>query len=218
MTIDLLYEKMGRYRTTIILLVVDILVSFLYAFKGIGLIYFLRFVSGYAACSWSLVAPLMIKENLPQSYKNIYGSSFGIFLTLGVLISFISGNENTVDHWRLVFMLPLLIELPKFILFVSIFKMRSPNYLYNIYSNDMVKTEEILEKNYSYLYDKEASKEHAFAFIKEKERLSGEKKVGFKELVSKYYRIQFGLVITLNILNQMTGINFLILYSSNIFE
>ena len=47
---------------------------------GILLLYFLRFVIGWVCCTYTFVAPLIIKENIPMRFKEFLGLCFYIFI------------------------------------------------------------------------------------------------------------------------------------------
>ena len=212
-------ELIGRYKSLIGLTILGILSTSCCWIKNLYLLYFLRCVNGWISCSWTFVAPLIIKENIPVKFKNFLGLFFYIFLTLGILIAYSFDSVYFALKWRYVIAIPLLTEIPKLFLYGFLYRMESPVWISNKFFDDKKILKEKLQKNYLYLYNETNSEKMANHFIDERDRIEGEKQtVTFSELFSKQFRKQFFLGIFLNFLNQMTGINFLIFYSTKIFE
>ena len=206
-----IYEKFGRYRSLIGALTAEMVIMSLMSIKSLELLYILRFFHGFVGCFWTLLAPLMIKENLPFQIANKVNPLFYAFLTGGILIGYCFGSPTAAQYWRLVLMFPMIIEIPKLLLFIFIYHMESPIWL-------LQKFPERVEANYSLLYDDTSASK-----LKNSEETlesKDQKDVGvsFSDLFKPAYRLQLFLGILLNSLNQLTGINFIVLYSQEIFE
>lgn len=204
------YEKYGRWKTLIALLVSEIVILLLMGIASIELLFVLRFVEGFIGCYWTLVAPLMIKENLPFHIANRVAPLFYVFLTGFILIGYCFGSEWSGQHWRFVLMYPLLIEIPKLYVFYHIYKMESPIWLYN-------NQRELVRENFKFLYEKESAEKLTEELGKVAES-THTTSISFGQLLSAEYLVQFFLGSLLNVMNQMTGVNFLIFYSTRVFQ
>jgi SP family sugar:H+ symporter-like MFS transporter len=215
LTASFIYEALGRYKALLLLSVAKIGLMCLFLIQSLNALYVGRFLGGYIGCFSTFIAPLMMKENLPLRYAGTISACFYIFLTGGILISYGFGTPGAADNWRLVFGGPLLYEVPVFLLYLFVFKMESPK---SIYSKSIDLKNDLYE-NYLYMYTEQAAKEEASNFVEEMNQMaSTSSEVGFRDLFGKQYRLQFLLGFFLNLLNQLTGINFLVLYSKTIFE
>jgi len=50
-----------------------------------------------------MIAPLILKENLPEKYANFFGTIFYMFLTGGILIANTLYFDTAIENWYLVF-------------------------------------------------------------------------------------------------------------------
>lgn len=207
---SIFYQTFGRFRTVIGIFVCEIIVLSLMGMTSLTLLYILRFCHGFIGCMWTLLAPLMIKENLPFSIANKVNPLFYCFLTGSIMLGYCFGSEFWGDHWKYVLMGPLAVEVPKLLLFLLIFKMESPVWLSD-------HRPDYIEKNFELLYEPESASKLATA-TREKTLMSESKTAGLSDMCQKEYRLQFFIATMLNLLNQVTGINFLVFYSKKIFE
>ena len=102
----------------------------MYLIPNMYVLYFCRFFHGFLSCSYSFIAILMITENLPRKIAKIWSPAFYIFLTLGILMSYIFSSERAAHLWRLIFCLPLLLDVPRLIFLLKVYRMESPIWLY----------------------------------------------------------------------------------------
>lgn len=102
----------------------------MYLIPNIYILYFCRLFHGYLSCSYSFISILMISEILPKNISKIWNPAFYIFLTLGILMSYLFSSENAAHLWRLVFCMPLLLDIPRLILLLKIYRIESPIWLY----------------------------------------------------------------------------------------
>ena len=210
------YERIGRYKTTLLLLLFEI-TTILYSLQvSLQVLYLARFFHGYLTVSWTFVGPLMIKEIVPEQYRKVFGLTFYIFLTLGLLTSFGFGFDSAGLYWKQVFTLPLYFDIPKFLMFLFCFKIESPQWLYaNI--QDLNLRRMAIENSYKTLYIDEKAKEMTDQLITSLSSNQNNKQIQFSDLFTSDYRLQFIIGLVLNFLSQMTGINFLVFYSKEIF-
>lgn len=213
---SLIIEGLGRYRSLLLLSFGKLCVAGLFMVQSINVLYLGRFIGGFFGCFSTFIAPLMMKENLPLKYGGTISASFYIFLTGGILISYAFGNPTAIEHWRYVLGGPLIIEVPALLLYLFVFRMESPKTIVSKSDN----VEANLYDNFLYIYSEEGARAETDKLVAEQREASNVEgsKVGFLDLFGPEYRLQFFLGFLLNLLNQLTGINFLVFYSKSIYE
>lgn len=217
LTAGYIIETLGRYKSVIFYIIAEICVLALSMQTSLYVLYAVRFFHGYVACSWTFLGPLMMKEILPETQKKLFSGMFYIFITLGIMTSYSFSSEKVAEYWRIVFLLPGIFDIPKLLAFLFIFKIESPKWICTKVKNTEQRQYEIsqsLKKIYV-----EEDVDRMTNFLMDETASTGKvEEVEFGDLVGPQYRFQFCLVIFLNFLNQMTGINFLIMYSKKIFD
>jgi MFS family permease len=215
LTASLIYERIGRYRSLVFLSAGKIFVFVMFMYKSLTMLYFGRFIGGYLACFSISFIPLFIKENLPSKYAGSIATSFSIFIATGILLSFCFGTPLAAEYWRFVLSGPIILEIPILFVYLLIFKMESPKTIFD--KSDYI-TKDLYE-NYLQIYTPEGAKEETSNFEAEMNRVNkNHSKIKITDLLKNEYRLQFSIGLLLNLLNQTTGINFLIFYSKSIFE
>ena len=145
----------------------------------------------------------MMTENLPQSISKIWNSAFYIFLTGGILTSYLFSSEEAAQNWRLVFSFPLLFDVPRLILLLIVYRMESPVFLFEkLGLGDH--TRHLIEENYKYIYTAEDAVKKTELMIKEQQKidsLTHDAKNEEKGLLSPTFRKPFLFILYLNFLN-----------------
>ena len=192
----------------------------MYLIENLEILYFVRFLNGYVGTLYTFICPLIAFEIIIPKFKKASTNLFYCFLTSGILFSYVFGNDWTVKHWKFVFLSPLILILPSFYFIIFYFPIKSPIYLYQLYINKEQQMEKNLFENYKIFYNNENALKMTKKFIKERKEIGLKTKntIVFKDLLKKDYRLQFFIGFLLNFLNQATGINVLIYYSSKIFK
>ena len=207
-----IYERLGRHTAILLMLGAEIAVMLAMAIKNIRLLFALRFCAGFLGCFSTLVAPLLIAETLPELPAKRYGSLFAAFLTGGIFLGYCFNGSWTIELWRVPLMWPLIIEIPKLVLFWRVFDIESPVWMVR----NNIPAQGITD-NYRKIYNMD----EAIRLTDQVMRAHAsrqEESFSFGSLMRRDSRIQLFLTVLLNLLNQLTGINFLILYSTAIFE
>ena len=214
-----LYENIGRLYTYYFIIFLEILNSFLLIFENLDLIIYSRIIAGFCGCFWMFLSHLMIKENVDEKYRSIVANSFFIFLTTGQTLSYALGSSLFLDYWRVVMFLPVFIELPRLFIVIFCFRFKSPVYLYHIIK-DEDKKKSAIEKNYEIFYEPETAiiKTELFLADQKKIKKKNNKKIHFLDLFKRKYRKQFFLSCFINFLTQITGINVLTVFSTEIYK
>ena len=219
LTGNLIYQKVGRFRALIFGYIFSIIICLISLINNIWILYIVRLFQGYIACFYTLLCPLYVFEVIIPKYSKILTNSFYFFLTTGILLSY-SFGEATAEYWRVVFMIPAFLAIPKLIIVLIFYRMESPIYLYESYNKSDLDLNLIITKNYRFFYKKNEALEVTNNFINTRNKLtvSSKKKVLFKDLFTKDYSLQVFMGFFLNFINQATGVNVLIFYSSKIYE
>jgi len=216
LTASFIIEPLGRYKSLLLLCVGKLCVTSIFQVESLSMVYLGRFIGGFFGCFSTFIAPLLMKENLPLKYSGTISASFYIFLTGGILISYGFGSPAAIENWRFVLGGPFFIEIPAFLLYLFVFRMESPKSILAKSSN----IEADLYDNFLYIYTEEGARTETDKLISEqKEAVSAEgSNVTFSGLFGPEYRLQFFIGFFLNLLNQLTGINFLVFYSKKIYD
>lgn len=208
-----IYDKIGRRESLLLMMIVEIGTLGLMTYKNLYFILFLRVVAGYIAGFWMVLIPTMIREIFQDNISSKLSALFGVFLTGGICISYCFGFEWASERWRWVLAWPLIVEVPKFIVFLFIYKMESPLWLIE---HGAVESE--LSKNFQYIYNKSDADDLATSKLNIYNLNKSMRELTWEETFSKKYKLQIMLGITLNVLNQLTGINYFSVYIKDIFH
>ena len=179
-----IYEKIGRFNTLILSYFFNILICFFYLVENLGFLYFVRFLNGYFGAVLTFVCPLMSFEIVVLEFRRFSVNLFYFFLTLGILFSYGFGGELSVEYWKFVFLSPLILLLPSFLLVLFYFPIKSPLYIYQSNIKNPEKMQKKLFENYKIFHSPSKSKILTKNFITE--RISISKKT--KKKKSKFQR------------------------------
>ena len=216
-----LADRFGRRPLLIFGEVLALLCVIPYSIANIYSLLFARFISGAVAGVNSSIFSIMMAEMLPNSVCG-FGNGFSYFaLTLAILISYLTQNifnyDQMVQNWRLLLLWPAIISLLRLILFPIYIRTDTPKYLYNSAPNSQA-GELAVRRAYGLIYSQRSVDAVASESIAlyEKQKTAGTVSVGTlfgpqyrKRLFSGCY-VAFG--------QQVSGINFLIFYSTTLFN
>ena len=222
-----LTKHIGRVRLILVLEVLRIICSLVYRVEDLYVFYAMRFASGFLGGVGIVTVPLIITEMVPSDLAGS-GGCLGItmitfFLIVGSLQSpLLGGKEGLEDHWQNVLTWPIALSIIVIVLvLLTMFGTESPNYYYEHYAE---KEEVLKEKVLAYakrFYTDESAERYTEDFVAEKKRIieaSKGKKFTLKSLFGPKYRKQFALACSLNFFQQMTGINFMLFFATQLFD
>ena len=214
-----LYENIGRLKSYYFIIFLEILSSIFLNINILNLIFFARLIQGFCACFWMFLSHLMIKECVDIKFRAFIANSFLIFMTLGQNLIFFLGSPQFFSYWRVIMFLPIFIEFPRLLIMFFYFKKRSPVFLYKKIKNENDR-KIIIQKNYEIFYENHTANEMTIKFLEEQKKIEKGKteKIKFIDLFKIKYRKQFLLSILINFLTQITGINVLNVFSTEIFK
>ena len=211
-----IYEKIGRYNCFYLLVFLTIMNCVINNIVNIYILYTGRVFEGFISCFWLFICHLMIKEVVWHKIRRMIANSFIVFTMIGANLAFIFANRNNVAYWRWLMFFPLLLDVPKVILFYFFFPMRSPVFLYEKYSKTYQNLNKILTKNYQVFYSLENSKKLTKNFLNSKKN-SIQKKRTIKSLLQKEYKKHMYFALFVNLAQQITGITCLVNFSTKIY-
>lgn len=125
-----IYEALGRYKALLIFLTLNILFTLLALTKNLYLVYAFRFLCGFNGVFWTILAPLYIKEVTPPKYRKFIDNTFYIFLTGAILLAYTFKDDFARNYWYIIVLIPVIIDLPKILLHLFIFRQESPESLF----------------------------------------------------------------------------------------
>lgn len=207
-----LTDTLGRKKINIIASLVFVLGSILTAVAtGVAMLIFGRLLLGLAIGIVASTVPLYIAEMAPKDKRGTLVTFFQLAITLGILLSYVVGYifEGQEDAWRSMFWSGFV---PAAILFVGmLFVPESPRWL--ISKGCEAEALTVLEKLRS---SEEAQNELAEtkAMLKSEKSSKGDWKLFF----SKRFRIPLFIGVGIFCIQQFSGINAIIYYSTDIFK
>ena len=188
---------------------------------GIG-----RFISGFSIGICLGITPLYVGETTPQVMMRKIGPFISFMITFGVTTSYAFGlllptNNfqqplNALWHFNMAF--PGILALYQAIFFIFFVQYDSPQYYLQI--NDL----QLYEKALSEIYDLESTKRELHKYLEDpgsalSRKSTKSSRITYKELIfSKEYRKMLRIGIILGSIQQLSGINSIIFYSSTIFQ
>lgn len=196
--------------------------------KKLGVVLAGRFLYGVAGGAFSVFVPSFINEVTPVELKGPFGSSTQILITLGIMIANLLGipfpscendeckNINPDDqsfiqtgYWRVLFAIPMGLSVVQSILLFTVFNYETPKFLKQNGRSAELNT--IMGKIYS--HDQVQSRIDTIIVS------SGGSSPSYKEtLTSPKYMIATIMGCTLSLMQQLSGINIVMFYSSTILK
>ncbi|WP_150468411.1 sugar porter family MFS transporter [Francisella sp. SYW-9] len=167
-----------------------------------------RLVQGISVGFITVTVPLYLTETVPSNIRGVAVTCFQLFLTAGILISNYVGLlfESTRD-WKAMFLTSLI---PALIFFLGcFFILKSPRWL--ILKNKDSEAKTVLQNFFS-----KSEVESQVKQVKETLKDSGQSL--YHIFTNKHYVLPTIIVISVAILNQLTGINSILQYSSSLLK
>ncbi len=206
-----LTDKLGRKRINILAAIIFAIGSVMTAIADTTTMLLLgRFVLGLAIGIVSSAVPLYIAEISPSSIRGRLVTFFQFAITIGILVSFVVGYwfAKDLEGWRTMFWAGFI---PAIILLVGMFFVpESPRWL--ITKGRFEEAKAALSR-----INEDNVVEAEFSRIKQNIAEERNQKVGFGELLSPKLRTPLLIGIGIFLIQQLSGINAIIYYSTTIF-
>ena len=180
-----------------------------------------RIITGFCAGLNSSLVPLYVIEVAPLSLRGPTGICTQLFICIGSLFAYLSGfglpkglPEGFVQEnwWRIMLGFPLTTSAFRMLILKFCYKHETPKYL--VYHDQEKEARKVLEL----LYIGDYATEQLIWLKREREEDLNAHHMHYSELLSKKYRRRLWIGCFINVSQQMTGINALILYSTQIFK
>ncbi|MED7789054.1 sugar porter family MFS transporter [Francisella sp. 19X1-34] len=204
-------DIIGRKKTLIISgLIFIISVIIIYLAQSYSVLLLARLIQGISVGFITITVPLYLTEVVPGGIRGVAVTLFQLFLTAGILISNYIGLLFSSTHdWRGMFLTALF---PAIIFFAgSFFLTKSPRWLLM-----MEKEQEAKDLLTQSVGSEEANQQ--IAEIKAVMLKSKEEGSIWQKLSHKHYLVPVLLVFSIAVLQQMTGINSILQFSSTMLK
>ncbi|XP_014485614.1 PREDICTED: facilitated trehalose transporter Tret1 isoform X2 [Dinoponera quadriceps] len=207
--IGILADLIGR-RTSMLLMVVPFCVGWLLIIfaNTVGMFYAGRFITGVSSGAFCVAAPLYTAEIAESEIRGALGSFFQLLLTIGILLTYVFGSFVSM---RVLSIISAVVPL---IFFGVFFFMPETPFYYMKKGNEDAARKSLMRLRGLY-YDIESEVQMLRESIEETRR----NKVSFTVAIQSR-AAKKGLVIAFGLMlfQQMSGVNAIIFYASDIFE
>lgn len=194
--------------------------SFLYLVQDVRVIIGARFISGVIS-GINTIAGIVLSELLGKSVGGV-GNAFGYFFsTSATFTGFVTQNilskQQMIDHYRELLMATTIISFMRICVLSPLVKTDTPKFLY-LSSPFKEEAQYLIRKCYSNIY-KEEEVESITQDAMETFKMQGEtNKVSVKALFSSNFRLRLFSGCFLAFGQQCCGINFMIFFSTKVFD
>eukprot|EP01025_Chloroclados_australasicus_P010371 TRINITY_DN1418_c0_g1_i10.p1 TRINITY_DN1418_c0_g1~~TRINITY_DN1418_c0_g1_i10.p1 ORF type:complete len:475 (-),score=34.52 TRINITY_DN1418_c0_g1_i10:1884-3308(-) len=177
-----------------------------------------RFISGIGAGSASLLAPRLVTEIAPVSFRGILGTMAQLFCCLGIVISFLAGlpyqtegSQVSENQWRYMLFLSVIIPIIQAVILFFVpesfewYKMRG----------DFEAAEAAGRKLHGTMWVPLSSKD---PLLEKGNDVDSGAPVSYKQLFTVKYSYFLSLGIAIVVFQQLSGINTVVMYSTTVYK
>ena len=227
----ILADAVGRIRVIMLTEVLCFVTSYLYTVQNLNVLYAVRFVSGLVTGMIAGVVPVALAEMFPPAISGFGGLFFYLCLTGFILLGWFSpifcGNNqpSLVSHSTFILAWPAVVGALRLGLIAFFFKfggIESPGFFLkklNLDDEDSVEsTSERLRQWYRTVYTEKDTELMILNNINKQRETRNEVKPTLSAMFSTRYRFRFITGCLINILQQFSGVNFLVIFSTNLFN
>ncbi|XP_059045504.1 facilitated trehalose transporter Tret1-2 homolog [Achroia grisella] len=207
--VGLLAQKAGR-RPTILILSIPFLLSWLLIIfaQGATMLIIGRFIAGLGTGGICVAAPMYIGEIAETAIRGTLGAFFQLFLTIGILFTFIVGGWT---HWRTLSIVSA--ALPPLLVIVFWWMPETPQYLLG------KNRRRDAEKSLRWLRGPDADLSDELEDMQNEVDAASLQRAGILSIFShRNTRMAFICSLGLMFFQQFSGINAVIFYTNNIFQ
>ncbi|CAK91340.1 unnamed protein product (macronuclear) [Paramecium tetraurelia] len=174
-----------------------------------------RLVIGYAVGMNSSLVPQYIKEFSPESLSGPFGAMFQMTINIGCLVALIMGmffnaDGESLDYFRFVVVFPMIICALRIFFLAFAFQDNPPSYY--IYRNQYKAAKAVIRNYY-----KRRFADQIFDELKQQIEAKQSEAQDSKTQDSASYKSRLIVGCTLQIIQQFSGINAVLIYSSGLF-
>lgn len=217
-----LSNKLGRVRTLLLAELVALLAYLFYSSASLKLLYTARFLGGMTGGINVAGASVVLSEFFPRSISGAGGIFVYTNITFSILLSLglqrLLGTSYMGENWRFFIVWPVLLSVIRISLFVFVYRVESPKFFLNQEKMPKQTQKEKIFDSLRFFYSSEESEIEAGKMVSNSENEFGRREATFKELFNLRYRFRTIGGSILNIIQQLSGINFLIFFSTDFFN
>lgn len=214
-------DRIGRRAVMYITDIIALVTAGLFFFININVLMTARFLGGTVAGMYSSIGAVIVAELMPNSVCG-FGNAFGYtILTFGILFAYclplVFEESTLIDHCNLFLMIPMLVPIIKLSLQPFLLKSDTPKFIFN-QNVDKVRARELIIDAYSHIYALESLQDVANETLSSLEKQDLYGKVTITTLFSQKYRSRLFSGMYMCFAQQVSGINYLIFYSTELFK
>ena len=219
-SVGTLSNRFGRIPLMFLGEVLALGVALLYLVKDVRVMIFARFVSGVVS-GLATIAGIILSEMLPKSMGG-FGNALGYLAsTSAMLTAFTTQNvltkEQMVYHYRELLMSTVLLSFFRVSTLSWLIKTDTPKYLY-LANPDPQDARYLIKDCYEKIFSSEHAEEATNLAMETFHEEGDSNKVSLNLVLSSNFRARLFSGMYLAFAQQMCGINFLIFYSTSIFD
>lgn len=208
--IGILADLIGR-KTAMLLMVIPFSIGWLLIIfsNSVLMFYFGRFITGLSGGAFCVAAPLYTSEIAESEIRGTLGSYFQLMLTMGILLTYVFGTvlKNIKTLSIISGIVPLV--------FFAVFFFMPETPVYYLMKGNMEAARKSLIRLRGPQYDIESELQTQREALEEAKRNGVSFSVAIKSFATKKgFAIAYGLML----FQQMSGVNAIIFYSSDIFQ
>lgn len=213
--------SIGRRKTVIMLSSIFVLGSMLTLIFNFYFLALGRLVVGFAGGAISIAVPMFLSETSPISISGAIGSLNQIMITVGIMVAAMLGfsipleddedEQKDSNIWILVFLIPGALAVLQIIMLALFYKYDTPAFYWA--NNQVALAKEVESKIY---HEQEINRGRANSEHSEEESTSSVTET-YTDLLTAPYIASFLIGCGLSIVQQLSGINCIIFYSTDIF-
>lgn len=214
-------NRFGRIQMTMALDISTLIVGMLSTFNSLTILQIARFLSGFITGMHNMISGLILVELFPSELAG-FGNLF-ICLVSGTFsfITFIQQSmfsyETLEKYWRLFLSWPLIIGVFRFLYLFLYLRIMTPKYICLKY-RDSPELENFIKASYLNIYTEEGIDDKIKSTIEQFDADSGKDEESISTLFSAKYIHQTWTCFLLKVWEQLTGISFLMFFSTHYFN
>lgn len=214
-------DFIGRRRLLIISELCAFFLFFAYRIENYQALLVCRLICGILAAVNSTIVPIYITEMIPRSKS---GKGNILMCLTSVCFTFFGlgqqqffGEDRLLNNWKLVLSWPIPLSAIRLLLLIFVVRYETPLHVFKKAKGNDAIAKRKMTKVLRSVYDKESAQRvcEAMLEVERSKMVSEDQRAG---LLSKRYRMRFLAGLFCQLGQEISGINFLIFFSKDLFE
>jgi len=221
LSVGVILDYFGRRKANILLdcvIVVSLLISLV---ESLLFLQLSRFMVGFSTCTINMVAGITMVEIFPQKLAGVGNTMIYSTVTFFLLMTFIQqaifSYDTLVTYWRVFLTYPAIVSVVRAVLLIKCFEFDSPKDVMRIHGSSPHLRDE-LRICLQPIYRDEGIEDKVEELLEQHQAAGQEKPVSIFEVLQVRYRRVMKSGLFLNIGQQLSGINFLVFFSTELFD